>query len=177
MKKILYIVLILIAIPLIAALFVKKSYSVEKSVVIDKPKAEVFDYIKYVKNQDKFSVWNQLDPHMRKSYTGTDGTVGFVYAWDSDSTNAGSGEQEIKSIEDGKRVDFELRFLEPFESTEQAYFSTEAVADSTTEVKWGFNGHMNYPMNIMMFFMNFEDMIGGDLQTGLDNLKAEMEKD
>ena len=58
LKKILIVVGILIAIPLIVALFVKKDYSVEKEIVINKPKTEVFEYIKLLKNQDNYSKWN-----------------------------------------------------------------------------------------------------------------------
>jgi hypothetical protein len=45
-KKILIVLAIIIAIPLIIALFVKKDYAVQREVTIDKPKQEVFDYIK-----------------------------------------------------------------------------------------------------------------------------------
>lgn len=176
LKNALLVLGIIIAIPLIVALFVKKEYAVEKEIIINKPKAEVFEYIKYLKNQDNFSKWNQIDPNMKKTYTGTDGTVGFVSHWESDNKEVGWGEQEIKKITEGERVDFELRFLKPFEATEPAYMTTETVNGNQTKVKWGFSGHMNYPMNIMMLFMDFEQMIGDDLQTGLSQLKAVQEK-
>jgi hypothetical protein len=35
---------------------------------------------------------------------------------------------------------------------------------------------MKYPMNIMLLFMNMDEMLGKDLETGLVNLKAVMEK-
>jgi hypothetical protein len=174
-KVLLLAVLAIIVIALIAALFVKKEYSVEREVVINKPKKEVFDYIKYVKNQDHFSKWNQMDPNMKKSYQGTDGTVGFIYAWDSDK-EAGKGEQEIKNITEGERVDFELRFEKPMESTAPAYLITEQMTENQTRVKWGFKGTMPYPMNLMLVVMNFDEMIGNDLQTGLNNLKNVLEK-
>ena len=96
---------------------------------------------------------------MKKTYSGTDGTVGFVSAWESDNKDVGIGEQEIKKITEGERIDFELRFFEPFESTDPAYMTTESVSENQTKVKWGFNGHMDYPMNIMMLFIDFEKMI------------------
>ncbi len=49
---------------------------------------------------------------MKTEYRGTDGTVGFVSAWDSPVRDAGKGEQEITKIDDGKRIDYELRFYE-----------------------------------------------------------------
>src|SRR5690606_7302599 len=97
-KKILIVLAIIIAIPLIIALFVKKDYAVQREVTIDKPKQEVFDYIKYLKNQDNYSKWNKIDPEMKKSYKGTDGTVGFISRWESNKKEVGWGEQEIKKI-------------------------------------------------------------------------------
>jgi len=102
--------------------------------------------------------------------------VGFVSAWDSEMNEVGKGEQEIKKIIEGDRIDFELRFIKPFEATDNAYMSTESVADSSTKVTWGFNGRMNYPMNLMLLTMNMDEMLGKDLQEGLVNLKANLEK-
>lgn len=176
LKKILLVIVVLVAIVLIMAAFTKKNYAVEREIVINKPKQEVFDYVKHLKNQDSYSKWAMMDPAMKKTYTGTDGTVGFVSAWDSDKKDVGKGEQEIKKITEGERLDFELRFIKPFEATEHAYMLTETVSPSETKVKWGFNGHMAYPMNLMLLWMDFEKMIGDDLQSGLTNLKSNLEK-
>lgn len=175
LRNILITVGVLFAIPLIVAIFVKKDYAVERAIVINKPKAEVFEYIKYLKNQDNYSKWATIDPKMKKTYRGTDGTVGFVSRWESDNEEVGWGEQEIKKITEGERIDFELRFIKPFEATEPAFMSTEVVSESQTKVKWGFSGHINYPMNLMLLFMDIEKMIGDDLQTGLTNLKSKLE--
>ena len=77
---------------------------------------------------------------------------------------------------DGERIDYELHFIEPFESTDFAYLTTTAVNDSVTSVKWGFNGEMKYPINLMMLTMDMEKMLAPDLQNGLNNLKAILEK-
>lgn len=166
----------IIAIPLISALFVKKEYSVEREITIDQSKAEVFDYIKYLKNQDNYSKWAKMDPQMEKSYRGTDGTVGFVSAWSSQKDDIGQGEQEILKIMDGERIDYELRFLKPFKSISPAYMTTHSESDNKTRVVWGFNGKMDYPMNLMLLFMDFEKMIGDDLELGLKNLKTKLEE-
>jgi hypothetical protein len=112
---------------------------------------------------------------MIKKYTGTDASIGFVSAWDSQMEDVGKGEQEIKSIVEGDRIDFELRFIRPFEATDYAYMST-MEENGSTKVKWGFNGAMPYPMNVMLPIMNMEKMLGGDLEKGLQNLKAVLEK-
>jgi uncharacterized membrane protein len=176
LRKILIAIVILIAIPFIAALFIKKEYAVEREITISRPKQEVFDYIKHLKNQDNYSKWAKMDPNMKKSYRGTDATVGFVSAWESEKDDVGTGEQEITGITDGERIDFELRFFVPFESTSPAYMTTQSVSDTETKVVWGFAGNMPYPMNLLIPLMNFEKAIGDDLATGLGNLKVELEK-
>ena len=171
LKIVIFSLLGIVALVLIAALLAKKEYVVERETTINKPKTEVFEYVKFLKNQGNYSKWSTMDPAMKKEYRGADGTVGFVSAWDSEKKEVGKGEQEITKIAEGERVDFELRFMEPFESTDYAYMTTEAINDSVTTVKWGFNGKMPYPMNLMLLFMDMEGMLGGDLEQGLANLK------
>ena len=179
MKIILIIVFIIIGIvilALIVALVAKKEYSVEREITINKPKPDVFKYIRLLKNQDNFSVWAKIDPAMKKESKGIDGTVGFVSTWDSENKNVGKGEQEIMEINNDHRIDYELRFMKPFKSTSEAYFVTELVSDNQTKVTWGFKGKMNYPMNLMLLFLNMEKMIGKDFESGLKNLKIILEK-
>jgi len=175
LKKLLIVIAIILSIPLVTAIFIHKSYNVEREIVINQPKNVVFSYIKRLKNQDDFSKWAQMDPNMEKNYRGSDGKVGFVAGWHSDNPDVGTGEQEIVAIKEGDRIDFELRFIKPFQAINPAFMSTASIAENKTIVTWGFSGHMDYPMNILFLFMDFEQMIGDDLQTGLDNLKVRLE--
>ena len=165
----------LIAVVLIAALFLKKSYSIERSIVIDRPLETVFDYVKFLRNQDHFSVWATMDPTMKKDFKGTDGAVGFVSSWESNNKKVGVGEQEITSIEPMQRIGFQLRFVKPMPGVANAYMLTSAVSDHQTQVIWHFDSAMNYPMNFMLLILNMDQLIGNDLATGLDNLKAVLE--
>ena len=174
-KKILLVMLLLLATPLLLALFVKQDYKVETQVVIQQPAQLVFDYIRFLSNQDNFSVWAAMDPNMQKSYRGVDGTVGFISSWRSDNPDVGSGEQEITAITEAERIEFELRFTEPFASVSPAYMTTEAITAQQTRVSWGFAGRMPYPMNLMLLVMDVESIIAADLQQGLDNLKLILE--
>lgn len=175
LKTIFIVIVILIAIPLIVALFVKKEYAVEREITINQPRAVVFDYLRYIKNQNNYSIWNKKDPNMKKDYKGTDGSVGFVASWQSENKEVGTGEQEIMKITENERVDMKLRFKEPFEAEDDAYMTTEMVDSNFTKVKWGFNGKMPYPWNIMTLFMDMDKEIGKDLATGLTNLKGILE--
>ena len=176
LKKILAVVFILILLPFVIALFTPKDYSIKKEITINQPKELVFDFLRYLKNMKKYSSWAEMDPNMKESFSGVDGQVGFIGAWNSDHKDVGVGEQEITKITPGERIDFDLRFYEPFKANDSGYFTTETVSNNQTKIVWGFNGHMDYPMNIMMLFMDFETMIGNDFEKSLVKLKALLEK-
>ena len=175
LRKILMVLAVLFVIPFIVALFMHKDYSVVREITLKKTKQEVFDFIRLLKNQDRYSKWASIDSNMKKEYKGIDGTVGFISAWDSDNNNVGKGEMEITQIKEGERLDFVLHFMKPFEAISTAYMTTDSISEKETKVKWGFNGHMNYPMNFLLLVCNMESMIGKDLQSGLDKLKTVLE--
>ena len=165
----------LIFLILVVPIFTGKVLSINRSILINKPLPEVFEYIRILKNQDYFSVWASKDPGMKKEYIGVDGTVGFVSAWDSQMKDVGKGEQEIIKIIDGERIDYELRFLKPFKTTNQASFSFKSINESSTIVTWGFTGKMKYPLNLLLLLRDIEGMMALDLQNGLDKLKVLLE--
>jgi hypothetical protein len=174
--KVLIVILVIIAIPLILALFTKKEYHVEKMVTVNRTKKIVFDYIRMLKNQDNFSVWAKMDPGMKKYFRGTDGNPGFVSGWESTNKKVGKGEQEIKKVSDGERIDYEIRFIEPFAGIGQSTIQTDSVSQNETRVTWKFDSRMNYPMNLMLLFMNMDKMVGNDFAAGLANLKQVLEQ-
>jgi len=147
---------------------------IEKSVEVRRNARDVFEYLKYTKNQDNFSVWNMTDPSMKKEYVGTDGNVGFIYKWDSSNKNVGAGEQETTSITAGKRIDFKLRFLRPMQNTGTTSFILSDMANGKTKVDWVFDSPSKFPMSL--FAPIFKRMLGKDLEKGLANLKALLEK-
>lgn len=160
---------------LLIALFVKNEYAIGRTITINKPRNEVFNYIKYLKNQDHFNKWVMMDPNLKKEFKGIDGTEGFVYAWEGNK-KAGKGEQEIKRIAEGEHLDVEIRFIKPFEAIASAPFTTESVNGNQTKLTWGMSSRMKYPMNIMLLFMNMDKLLGKDLETSLGTLKGILEK-
>lgn len=170
----LYIVIAIVALVFILALIAPKSYNVNRSIVVNKPLSEVFSYLKLLKNQDNWSPWTEKDPNMNKTFTGTDGEVGFVSAWIGNK-EVGEGEQEITGIEENDVINSQLRFLKPFKSISDAYLKVEKV-NNGTKVIWGFEGKNKFPMSIMMLFMSMDKMVGKDFEYGLNKLKGILEK-
>src|SRR5215210_6657678 len=125
----------LIALLLIAALFMKSKHYVKREVIINAPRQKVFDYIKLLKNQEEFNKHAMAAPDRKREFKGTDGTVGYIYAW-SGNKNAGVGEKEIKNIIEGKRIETEIRFVKPMRATASIIIETESLSDNQTKVYW-----------------------------------------
>lgn len=151
-----------------------KDMIIEKNVSINKNIDEVFNFLKQTKNQDRFSVWNMKDPNMKRDYSGTDGTKGFVYSWDSKDKNVGAGSQEIKNIDEGNRIDYELRFMRPMQNIAASSFILNKIDDNDTSVTWTFQCPTKFPMSL--FSPIFKNMLGKQLNQSLQNLKALLEK-
>lgn len=178
--SILSIILIVIAaitlfILLVAAVS-SPGYVIQQEIIINKPKQAVFDYIKYSKNQNNYNKWWMMDPNARKEYTGIDGTPGFTMKWESDNKQAGKGEQETTGITEGERVDYEIRFIKPFEGTSPSHIQTVAVTPNQTKVIWAFSGTRSFGIRIFHLLFNLKKMLGKDIMTSLTNLKNILEK-
>lgn len=172
---ILVIVLVIILLLLFFASFLPDQYSIEASTTINRPVEKVFDYIKYLRHADRYNKWTMIDRNIKRSFLGTDGTVGFVSSWDSEMKQVGKGEQEIIGLEEGSRVDYEIRFEKPFQNISYAYISTIGLSDSRTEVSWVFKGKRNLVMKLFHLVFNLQKTLSKDLYESLANLKRIME--
>ena len=89
----LYILFALVLLIGILAMIAPKNYDVSRSIEIHRPKAVVFEYLKFLKNQDEWSPWGKRDPNMQKEFTGTDGEVGATSYWKGNKKAAAANRQ------------------------------------------------------------------------------------
>jgi hypothetical protein len=129
-------------------------------------------HVKLLKNQDEFNKHAMAGPDRKREYKGTDGTVGFIYAWKGNK-NAGEGEKEIKNISEGKRIETEIRFVKPMAATAYIIMETESLSDDQTKVYWSNAGTLKYPINIMIPMM--EKMLPKEMDSSLSTLKNILE--
>jgi hypothetical protein len=109
----------------------------------------------------------------KREFKGTDGTVGYIYAW-SGNKDAGEGEKEIKHIVEGKRIESEIRFVKPMTTSATIIMETESLSDDQTKVSWSNAGTLKYPVNLFVPMM--EKMLPKDMDTSLLTLKNILEK-
>ena len=170
---ILLVIASIIALLLIIALLTKKEYNIQREIIINAPLQKVFDYIKQLKNWDNFNKWAMADPNMKREFKGTDGTVGFIYAWNGNK-KAGEGEKEIKVIVEAKTFEWEIRFVRPMTLIGYTKMGTESLSDNQTKVTMSNASTLKYPFNIMISMV--EKMLPKDMDTSLSSLKNILEK-
>jgi hypothetical protein len=163
----------IITLVLIIALFTRKEHYVKREIIINAPRQKVFDYVKFLKNQDEFNEGAMAGADRKKEFRGTDGTVGFIYAW-SGNKDAGEGEKEIKNIIEGKKVEMEIRFTKPMKVSASIIMETESLSADQTRVSWSNAGTLKYPLNIMILMM--EKSVAKGMDSSLSTLKNILEK-
>lgn len=169
LKYILFGILGLVILIVIVGLLAPNDFKVEKSITINAPASDIHPYLANLRLQSEWSVWAAMDPDQKETFEGVDGAPGSKHSWEGEIT--GKGYQEIVSLTP-TRIETNLVFTDPYESQADVYFSLQEKG-SETEVTWGFDSEMPFPMNI---FTLFGDMgVGDDFQKGLENLKTKVE--
>jgi hypothetical protein len=164
----------IVALLLIIALFLKKDHYINRQIIINAPSQKVFDFLRLLKNQDKFNKWAKTDPNRIWEYKGIDGTVGFIISWKGNK-DAGEGEKEIMNIIEGNKIETQIRFVKPVKTFANVIMETEAIAENQTKVNLINSGTLNYPMNIFIPFL--EKNFPKDMDSSLATLKHLLEKD
>ena len=170
LKKILFVVVILIAGIFAVALTKPDTFSVQRSVSIKAPPEKIFAVLNDFKRWPEWSPWEKLDPAMQRSHSGTPSGKGAAYAWKGNS-EVGAGRMEIRESSPPNRVSMQLDFIEPFEGHNTADFTLAAKGD-TTDVTWTMTGPTPLASKLMQVFVSMDTMIGKDFEAGLANLKA-----
>ena|SRR5690554_1949522 len=175
--KIFGVLVLLIAILLIVAVFVKNKYNITREITINSPVEDVYYYLRFHKNQKQYNHWLHLDPNVRTEINGApDGQPGSILFFESKSKKAGTGEWENTSLVENERIDIELRFLHPYKFTATAQLHLRPVGQETTQLVWDYHSGMDWPKNIALLFMDMDKIIGGDIEKTLGNIKHQLEK-
>ncbi len=174
LKIILIIIGVLAVIVCVLGFTGNDTYRYERSVTIAAPADLVYTHVSSLGALDKWNPWNDLDPAMKKSMEGTDGTVGAIARWDGNE-DVGKGEQRIDSLVPGQLVRTHLSFKEPFENEADAAIELASAGDSTT-VTWAMMGENGFMNKVICTFMDMDAMIGKDFEKGLGRLKEQAEK-
>lgn len=168
----------IIALLLIAALFIPKQYSVSVSEIINRPKREVYRYVSLFQNQTQYSEWLKPDPELKPEFVGIDGTVGSVMKWESHhpnkNNNIGKGEQEIISM-DADNIEVELRLIKPMAGTCKIVHHLAESGGEKTVYTCSFYAYAKFPLNFPSYLLG-RSFIKKTQGKTLRNIKEILEK-
>jgi hypothetical protein len=149
-----------------------ESTTIVRSITIDALPHEIAPHIADLHRWVDWSPWEGQDPELKRTYTGTPGSVGSTYEWNG-NRKAGAGTMTITRALPTE-VDVDLRFTAPFKSTSTVDFRLVETG-SSTQVVWTMTSPQNLMARVMRIFINMEKLIGTDFEKGLTKLKTVVE--
>lgn len=172
MKKLLYIILGLVALYMLLCFFGPSHVKMERSIEINASKELVQAKLADLKFfHDEWSPWTEKDTAAKTTYAGEMGQPGSSYAWDSQVSEVGKG-MMIYDKTVGDSILMTLRFDGMGDS--KVYFITTAT-NNATNVVWGMAFDVGFFGRGFMLFMNFEKQMAPDYEKGLNSMKKAME--
>jgi uncharacterized protein YndB with AHSA1/START domain len=146
------------------------SFTIERSIVIGAPPSTVFAHVSDFGRWNGWSPWDKLDPAMKRTLSGTPGTIGHAYSW-SGNKKVGEGRMTLTGLTRDERVEIRLEFLEPWQATNMTVLALRPDG-SGSRITWSMTGTNNFMMKAVGLFMNMDKMVGGDFERGLQSLKG-----
>ena len=146
------------------------NFTVRREIAVAAPPEAIFPFVTDFRQWALWSPYEKLDPAMQRTFGGAPSGKGAIYGW-SGTGKAGAGRMEITDAPPSSRVTIKLDFIKPFEGHNIATISFEP-AGGATRIVWAMEGPSPFMMKLMGIFLNLDQMIGRDFETGLANLKA-----
>lgn len=145
----------------------------ERNGVINASPEKIFPYISDFRKGGEWSPYEQVDPHMKKTFLGPDAQVGSVMEFDGNK-DAGSGKLEILKIVPNESVEIKLTMLKPFHAENLVVYKLTPQGDGT-RFSWAMSGDGGFMGKLLNVFIDCEKMIADQFTVGINNLKAVIE--
>lgn len=172
LKKLVIFLIVVAALAAAGAFLIPSHYKVERSVVIQAKPDAIFPHVNQLKRWEEWTPWTkELDPTMKRTFSGPEQGAGAVMAWTGEKT--GNGTMKLTASDPVKSISYELDF------EQGKHKSTGVIAfepsGGGTQVKWTNEGDAG--MNPISRYSNLlmDKFMGPDFQKGLDKLKTNIE--
>ncbi len=167
------ILLVVVAVVALFALYVAtrpSAYRVERTVLVKAEPDKVFPLVVIFRRWDQWSPWAKLDPNMKVEFGGPKGGYGSTYAWKGNE-KVGEGKMTMTGALPNQLVAIKLDFVKPWEQTADIRFDFKPEADGT-RITWIMSGKYDFVGKLFAVFMDMDKTVGPDLEKGLAALKT-----
>ncbi len=170
LKKILIALAVIVVALLGFATTKPDTFRVERGASIKATPETIFAHLNDFRSWGSWSPWEKLDPALQRTYSGAAIGAGAVYEWKGNS-DVGAGRMEILESSPSSKLRIKLDFTEPFEGHNTTEFTLIPDGEAT-KVSWAMHGPNQFLGKVMSIFVDMDNMLGKDFETGLANLKA-----
>ena len=173
-KKILLVLLALIAAFVVYIAVQSDEYRVERTVTMAAPAEKVFKNVNDLQKWEAWSPWAKIDPDAKLTFEGPDAGKGSAMTWDGDD-DVGAGTVTIVESDPDRAVNLKVTFTRPFEGGTNSDFRFVSKGDQT-EVAWAMHGTHGFVAKVFNVVFDGLGMMGKDIDKGLAQLKAVVER-
>ena len=173
-KGLLLFLLLLVLIGLIIGFTSPSEMNVEHTQKLKASPEAVFSQVNDLKNWDNWSIWNQMDPEMKKEYGDKTRGKGATYSWQSDNKKVGNGSMTITESVPDKTLETSLDFGDKGSGTSGMYI--EPAEDGGSNVTWTMKSDLgNNPLMKLMGKMMMTPAVKKAYETSLTQLDTYIE--
>lgn len=154
------------------ALLMPDHFNVTRSLEMNAPNNKIFPLVADFSRWNEWSPWYVSEPNAEYAQIGTMGQTGSSFQWSGKII--GKGSMDLLEVHEPDLVRIKMFFKAPrkMELNSEITFKTEATK---TIVTWSNDGKLSYPMG-RLFGRFTNEMIGNDLEKGLEKIKTAVEK-
>ena len=155
--------------------WVKKEFDISRTVVINRPREEVFNFVRQLKKQQHWNPWFTRDPNATMKYKGEDGKLGASFYWKG-NRKVGEGIQRIVKAKRGRVLETKILFIKPIKLNAITYIGVKEIEPEKAKLVWGVRGHLAFPLTIISLFYPPERALARNFEIGLRQLKRILDK-
>ena len=152
----------------------KKEFDISRTVVINRPKEEVFNFVRQLKKEKLWMPWFEKDFKGVLKYKGEDGKADAMLYWKGHK-HFYEGTQKIVKINQGKIIETRFLLVKPLRFVLLEYKGLKEIDENKTKMVWGIRGGLVFPFSVMALLHPVDKAYGPDLEAGLKKIKTILE--
>jgi hypothetical protein len=156
-----------------AAITQPDSFRVQRAMTIDAPPEKLIGILSDLRRGAEWSPYEKKDLAMKKTFSGPASGPGAKLDWDGNG-DVGAGSLTVAEVTPSK-VTLNLAMTRPMNANNVVEYGFAPQGKATT-MTWAMHGPMPLISKVICVFMDFDKMIGADMERGLKDLKALAER-